>query len=122
MDTLTTVLAAASPFLLAVFTWLTRRGLEQRAAEETSLDKRLAQQREDFKAVVEPLKSDVVRLRDDNDKLGARVDDLDRRLDEAVSDRNELTYDFRRTLDHLDTKYNDPGPRRSGRVNELLGW
>lgn len=122
MDTLTTALAVASPFLLAVFTWLTRRGLEQRAAEENTLDKRLAQQREDFKAVVDPLKDAVVRLQGDNDKLGERVDDLDRRLDEAVSDRNELTYDFRRTLDHLDTKYNDPGPRRSARVNELLGW
>lgn len=118
----TTVVAALSPFLVAVFTWLTRRGLEARAAEETTLDKRLAQQRDDFKAVVDPLKDSVARLRADNDTLTLRVNDLDARLDEAEGDNRELVFDFRRTLDHLDREYSDPGPRRGARVNELLGY
>lgn len=118
----TTVVAALSPFMVVVFTWITRRGLEKRAAEETTLDKRLAQQRDDFKAVVDPLKDAVTRLRADNDKLTERVNELDNRLDETEVDNRELVFDFRRTLDHLDRNYNDPGPQRTTRVNELLGY
>lgn len=118
----TTVVAALSPFMVAVFTWITRRGLEKRAAEESTLDKRLAQQRDDFKAVVDPLKDSVARLRADNNKLTERVNHLDDRLDEAEGDNRELVFDFRRTLDHLDRNYNDPGPQRTTRVNELLGY
>lgn len=118
----TTVVGALSPFMVVVFTWITRRGLEKRAAEETTLDKRLAQQRDDFKAVVDPLKDSVARLRADNDKLTERVNELDSRLDETEVDNRELVFDFRRTLDHLDRNYNDPGPQRTTRVNELLGY
>lgn len=118
----TAVVGALSPFMVVVFTWITRRGLEKRAAEETTLDKRLAQQRDDFKAVVDPLKDSVARLRADNDKLTERVNELDSRLDETEVDNRELVFDFRRTLDHLDRNYNDPGPQRTTRVNELLGY
>lgn len=118
----TAVVGALSPFMVVVFTWITRRGLEKRAAEETTLDKRLAQQRDDFKAVVDPLKDAVIRLRADNDKLTERVNELDNRLDETEVDNRELVFDFRRTLDHLDRNYNDPGPQRTTRVNELLGY
>lgn len=118
----TAVVGALSPFMVVVFTWITRRGLEKRAAEETTLDKRLAQQRDDFKAVVDPLKDAVIRLRADNDKLTDRVNELDSRLDETEVDNRELVFDFRRTLDHLDRKYSDPGPQRTTRVNELLGY
>ena len=122
VDVFTTLIAALSPFLLALFTWLTRRGLEARAAEEATIDRRLAQQREDFNAVVAPLKDAVVRLREDNDKLAERVKTLDARLDVAEGHTRELVFDFKRTLDHLEREYNDPGPRRGARVNELLGY
>lgn len=122
VDIFTAVVAACSPVILGVFTWLTRRGLETRAAEETTLDRRLAQQRNDFTAVVEPLQEAVTRLQTNNDKLTERVNELDDRLDKAEGDNRELVYDFKRTLDHLDREYNDPGPRRGARVNELLGY
>lgn len=116
------VVAAVSPIFLGVFTWLTRRGLEARSAEETTLDKRLAQQRDDFNSVVEPLKDSIARLREDNDKLAGRVNDLDARLDRAEGDNRELVFYFQRTLDYLFDKYSDKGPRRTARVNELLGY
>lgn len=122
LEIFTAAIAALSPIFLGIFTWLARRGLETRAAEENTLDKRLAQQRDDFNAVVEPLKDSIARLREDNDKLTERVNDLDTRLDTAEGDNRELVYDFKRTLDHLDREYNDPGPRRGARVNELLGY
>ena len=71
---------------------------------------------------MDPLKDSVARLRADNDKLTERVNHLDDRLDEAEGDNRELVFDFRRTLDHLDRNYNDPGPQRTTRVNELLGY
>lgn len=122
VDIFTAVVAALSPIFLGIFTWLTRRGLETRAAEENTLDKRLAQQRDDFNAVVEPLKDSIAHLREDNDKLTERVNDLDMRLDDAEGLNRELVYDFKRTLDHLDREYSDPGPRRGARVNEVLGY
>lgn len=122
LEIFTAVVAALSPIFLGVFTWLTRRGLEERAAEETTLDKRLAQQRDDFNAVVEPLKEAITRLREDNDKLAEHVNDLDKRLDAAEEDNLALVYDFKKTLDHLFHRYNDRGPRRAVRVDELLGY
>lgn len=122
LEIFTGAIAALSPIFLGIFTWLTRRGLEIRAAEETTLDKRLAQQRDDFNAVVEPLKDSIARLREDNDKLTERVNDLDTRLDDAEGLNRELVYDFKRTLDHLDREYSDPGPSRGARVNEVLGY
>lgn len=122
LDIFTVVVSATSPLLVAAFTWITRRGIEARAAEETTLDKRLAQQRDDFKAVVDPLRDSIARLREDNDNLTMRVNDLDARLDDAEGDNMALVYDFKRTLDHLDREYSDPGPRRGARVNELLGY
>lgn len=116
------IVAAGSPVFLGVFTWITQRGLEKAAAEETTLDKRLAQQRDDFNAVVAPLEDSIDRLRTDNDKLTKRVNDLDARLNVAERDNHALVYDFKRTLDHLFNRYNDSGPRRSPRVDELLGY
>lgn len=118
----TAVVAACSPIILGVFTWLTRRGLETRAAEETTLDKRLEQQRNDFNSVIVPMQETVKRLQSNNDALTKRVDDMDVRLDVAEGDKRELVYDFRRTLDHLEREYKDTGPRRGSRVNELLGY
>ena len=122
IEIFTAVVAALSPVFLGVFTWLTRRGLEERAAEENTLDKRLAQQRDDFNSVVEPLKESINRLREDNDKLAERVNDLDKRLDAAEEDRIALVYDFKKTLDHFQRVHSDPGPRRAPRVDELLGY
>lgn len=122
IEVFTAVVAAGSPVFLGVFTWITRRGLEEQAAQETTLDKRLAQQRDDFNAVVAPLKDSIDRLRADNDKLTERVNELDARLDVSEGDNHALVYDFKRTLDHLFYKYNDPGPRRAPRVDELLGY
>ena len=122
VEVFTAIVAAGSPVFLGIFTWITRRGLEKSAAEETTLDKRLAQQRDDFNAVVAPLKDSIDRLRADNDKLTERVNDLDARLDVAEGDNHALVYDFKRTLDHLFNKYNDHGPRRAPRVDELLGY
>lgn len=122
IEIFTAVVAAISPLFLGVFTWLTRRGLEERAAEETTLDKRLSQQRDDFTAVVEPLKDAIERLREDNDKLAEHVNDLDVRLDAAEGDRTALVYDFKKTLDHMQRIHGDPGPQRATRVDELLGY
>lgn len=122
VEIFTAVVASVSPLLLALFTWATRRGLERQAAEESTLDRRLAQQRDDFSAVIDPLKDAVLRLREDNDKLTVRVNDLDARLGAAEEVNRELVYDFKRTLDHLAREYNDPGPRRGARVDKLLGY
>lgn len=122
IEIFTAGVAAVSPIFLGVFTWLTRRGLEERAAEETTLDKRLAQQRDDFNSVIEPLKDAITRLREDNDKLAEHVNDLDKRLDAAEEDRIALVYDFKKTLDHFQRVHADPGPRRTPRVDKLLGY
>ena len=122
IEIFTAVVTALSPIFLGVFTWLTRRGLEERMAEETTLDRRLAQQRDDFNAVVDPLKEAVNRLREDNDKLAEHVNELDERLDAAEEDRTALVYDFKKTLDHFQRVHSDPGPRRAPRVDKLLGY
>lgn len=121
VGTVSTILAACSPFLLALFTWITRRGLENRQAEESRVDKQLTQQRDDFIAITEQLNRAVERLEADNTRLAERVDSLDQRLDAAESDNQALVFDFRRTIDHLDRHYQDPGPSRTQRVNEILG-
>lgn len=121
MSTISVLVAAISPLLLGLFTWLTRRGLEKRKAEESRVDRQLTQQRDDFTAITESLNKAIARLETDNVKLATRVDHLDERLDAAESDNQALVFDFRRTIDHLDRNYQDPGPARTQRVNEILG-
>lgn len=99
---LTTGVAAATPFMLALFTWLTTRRINSRAAD-----------RADFDSLIGPLQATV-------DTLYNRVSVLEQRVGRAESDTRTLARGFRDTLAYLETHYQDPGPELPERVRELL--
>lgn len=113
-ELVTQVVAASSPVMVVVFTWLTKRRIDNRAAEETSINARLANQRADFQALIDPLQATVTTLY-------ARVESLDTRVVQAESDVLVLTGAMRDTLEHLEDNYNDPGPVLPERVTHLIG-
>lgn len=100
--TLTTAVATATPFMLALFTWLTTRRINSRAAD-----------RADFDSLIGPLQNTV-------DVLYNRVGVLEKRVGRAESDTRTLARGFRDTLGYLETRYQDPGPELSERVRDLL--
>ena len=103
----------ASPFLLAVFAWLTKRRIDNRAADDTSLEMRLNAQRADFQAVVGPLQEGYKSLQE-------RVQALEDRVTRAEGDAHVLTVAFRDTLEYMSDRYDDPGPVLPERVNRLI--
>lgn len=118
--TFAAVMAALSPLLVAFFTWLTRRGLDRRAveaqtraAEAQEYENRLTQQREDFKALMDPLQDTVAALRD-------RVE----HLEEQVSSARRISFSLARSLDqvleYLEREYQDQGPSLAKDVQEYL--
>lgn len=118
--TFAAVMAALSPLLVAFFTWLTRRGLDRRAveaqtraAEAQEYENRLTQQREDFKALMDPLQDTVAALRD-------RVE----HLEEQVTNARRISFSLARSLDqvleYLEREYQDQGPSLAKDVREYL--
>lgn len=118
--TFAAVMAALSPLLVAFFTWLTRRGLDRRAveaqtraAEAQEYENRLTQQREDFKALMDPLQDTVAALRD-------RVE----HLEEQVTNARRISFNLARSLDqvleYLEREYQDQGPSLAKDVQEYL--
>lgn len=118
--TIATISAALSPFMVAVFTWITRRGLDRRTAEAqeragelAEYENRLTQQREDFKALVDPLQDTLAALRE-------RVDQLETQVRTANRLNSRLVSDMERVLKHLADNYQDKGPELSHETAELL--
>lgn len=116
-----TVMAGMSPLLVAFFTWLTRRGLDRRAAEaqekaneSQEYENRLTQQREDFKALMGPLQSTVATLRD-------RVDVLEEQVQAARRLSTRLAGSLDNVLEYLEEKYQDQGPSLAEDVEHYLG-
>lgn len=116
-----TVMAGMSPLLVAFFTWLTRRGLDRRAAEAQEkaneaqeYENRLTQQREDFKALMGPLQSTVATLRD-------RVDVLEEQVQAARRLSTRLAGSLDNVLEYLEEKYQDQGPSLAEDVEHYLG-
>lgn len=116
-----TVMAGMSPLLVAFFTWLTRRGLDRRAAEAQEkaneaqeYENRLTQQREDFKALMGPLQSTVATLRD-------RVDVLEEQVQAARRLSTRLAGALDNVLEYLEEKYQDQGPSLAEDVEHYLG-
>lgn len=115
-----TVVAAVSPFMVALFTWVTRRGLERRAAEaqeraeeRAEFELRLTQQREDFQALLSPLQDTVRSLRE-------RVAVLEAQAGEADRNVKRLVRGLEQVLEYLREKYQDDGPELSPQVGALL--
>lgn len=100
--TLTTGVAAATPFMLALFTWLTTRRINSRAAD-----------RADFDSLIGPLQNTL-------DVLYNRVSVLEQRVGRAESDTRTLAQALRDALKYLETHYNDPGPDLPERARNLL--
>lgn len=116
-----TVMAALSPLLVAFFTWLTRRGLDRRAAEAQvkankaqEYNNLLTQQREDFKALIDPLQATVATLRE-------RVDSLEGQVQAARRLSTRLAGALDSVLEYLEDKYQDQGPALAEDVEEYLG-
>lgn len=116
-----TVMAALSPLLVAFFTWLTRRGLDRRAAEAQvkankvqEYNNLLTQQREDFKALIDPLQATVAALRE-------RVDSLEGQVQAARRLSTRLAGALDSVLEYLEDKYQDQGPALAEDVEEYLG-
>lgn len=113
-------IAALSPLMVAFFTWITRRGLERRtvdaqnkAAELKQQTDLLGQQREDFKALIGPLQETVVDLR-------ARVAHLEAAVDRSNRLNVRLIQALEDVLEHLEERYQDPGPRLDRDIKDLL--
>ena len=112
-ELVTQVVTAASPFMLAVFAWLTKRRIDNRAAEDSRINARLENQRADFQAVIGPLQAGY-------ETLQTRVTGLEKRVARSEADVHILTGAVRDTLEYLDTRYQDPGPVLPDRVNHLI--
>lgn len=109
-----------SPLLVVLFTWLTRRGLDRRAAEAKTQVDTLTQQREDFKAIVEPLQDSVTSLRADNRALQDALDELTTSLRSAERREALLISAVDVLKTYIFHTYNDTGPRLDPRVNVLI--
>lgn len=116
----TGIVTALSPVLVVLFTWLTRRGLDRKAAEAKEVTDRLEQQRLDFQAIVEPLRTSLTTLGEANDTLKERVGSLERKTTRAERKTALVVKAFNQVLDYFHEKYQDPGPVLDRRVRELL--
>lgn len=115
------VVTALSPVFIAVFTWIVNRRINNRTAQDAALNLRLEQQRNDFNAVVTPLKDRVTELSSSNQSLADKVQRLEGRVDHAEDDRRYLVYDFRRTHHYYRDRYSDDGPALTARTLAILG-
>lgn len=114
------IITALAPLLIALFTWITRRGLDRKAAEAKDQADRLAQQREDFTAIVGPLQSSVETLQKQNMAMRERMDAMEDKADKAERNTRAVARALRGTLDYFHNKYGDTGPDLDRRVIELL--
>lgn len=120
VETYALVLTAASPFLVVLFTWMTRRGLDRRAAEAKEENDRLAQQRADFEALIGPLQSAAERLEKANEALRTRVEHLEETADQSAAQTRLVVRTLRNVLRYFHETYNDHGPDVDRRVVDLL--
>lgn len=120
VDTYVVLLTAASPLLVVLFTWLTRRGLDRRAAEAKEENDRLAQQRADFEALIGPLQDTVDRVEKANAALRDRVEHLEDAEEKSSAQTRLVARTLRDVLRYFQTTYNDHGPELDRRVEDLL--
>lgn len=114
------VATALSPVFIAVFTWIVNRRINSQTAQDAAINLRLEQQRNDFNAVVDPLKDRVSDLSTSNRSLADKVSRLEVRVNHAEDDRRYLIYDFRRTYHYYRDRYSDTGPSLTVRTLEIL--
>jgi hypothetical protein len=114
------VITGLSPVLVVLFTWITRRGLDRKATEAKAQADRLAQQREDFSAIVGPLQASVETLQKQNMSMRDRMDTMEDKADKAERNTRTVARALRGTLDYYHNKYGDTGPELDRRVLELL--
>lgn len=114
------LIGGASPLLLGVFAWATNRGLnarklaaEERAAAEKAYQDKLASQREDFRALIDPLQTMV-------DRLQEQQDDLREEVRESNILNRQLLRDLDRVLAYYRLNYRDEGPSLSISVQAAL--
>ena len=120
VETYALVLTAASPLLVVLFTWLTRRGLDRRAAEAKEENDRLAQQRADFEALIGPLQAAAERVEKANEALRARVEHLEDAEEKSAAQTRLVVRTLRNVLSYFHDTYNDHGPDVDRRVADLL--
>ena len=120
VETYALVLTAASPFLVTLFTWMTRRGLDRRAAEAKEENDRLAQQRADFEALIGPLQDTVARVEKANAALRERLDIVEEAEERSSAQTRLVARTLRDVLRYFQATYNDHGPELDRRVEDLL--
>ena len=120
MEILPVLVTAASPVLVVLFTWLTKRGMERKAAETKEQVDILTAQRETFTAIITPLQEGLAALREENANLMERVNHLEK--DTRASERriSLLIAALEASLVHMQARYGDPGPELDPRVKQML--
>lgn len=84
------------------------------------MEERLTQQREDFRALVDPLQESVTTLRGQNKDLTERVSTLEDRAESAERLVRRLVRSLEKILAYLHRKYQDPGPPLAPEVEKLV--
>lgn len=97
-NTIVSTLPYALPFVVGMLTLMVTKGTN-RQAEVTA---RLNSQREDFEAIVEPLRSELGEYRELYRGLKEKVDGLEDRLDTVERDRRLLLDAVVTLKDHID--------------------
>lgn len=88
----------ALPFVVGILTLAVTKG-SNRQAEVTA---RLTSQREDFEAIVKPLRDELTEYRELYRGLKGQVDELEDRLDIVESDRRLLVHTVGTLKGHID--------------------
>lgn len=114
------MIMAISPILVVVVTWITRRGLENKAAEAKTHIELMMEQRESFSAIIGPMQAGMKELREDNETLQGKVDNLTKIVTDTKRQSELLLSALISTLHHLDTAYSDAGPELDPRVKVLI--
>lgn len=120
MEILPVLVTAASPVLVVLFTWLTRRGLDRKAAETKEQVDLLTAQRETFDAIITPLQDGLAALRKENASLMERVNHLEKDTRASEHRISLLITALEASIAHLQARYGDPGPELDPRVKKML--
>ncbi|MDU0478403.1 hypothetical protein QVA66_04010 [Staphylococcus chromogenes] len=113
-------LAILTTIGVPVFTWWSKRRIDQRAADEQVLTNRLKEQRADFEFLLTPMKDELKRLQTAYAETQAKVDKLEKRLDNEERDNRLLLATLFEAVEALTSAVPPIKIYLPARVQELL--
>lgn len=116
MDWLPSTLPYVLPFAVGVLTIVFNSATNRRS----DVNVRLTSQRDDFKAVVDPLRDELGAYRNMYGDMKAQVDTLETRLDDVLADKRLLVHDVGRLASHITSHIPDKPIRLHPRVQVLV--